>query len=238
MSEPMLQVQDLHCAYDGVPVIHGISLEVNRGEIVAIVGANGAGKSTTMRTIAGLMHPVGGAIRFLGEDVSRVPANQMIRRGVSYVPEGRRLFAKLSVRENLELGAFSEKDRTTVNERLEEVFSLFPILKARSTQVAETMSGGEQQMCAIARGLMSRPQLLMLDELSLGLMPSLVEKVLEAVAEINRRGVTVLLVEQMVQEALEIAHRGYVIQTGRMVQTGSAQELLDSEEVRRAYMGM
>ena len=238
MSEPMLQVQDLHCAYDGVPVIHGISLEVNRGEIVAIVGANGAGKSTTMRTIAGLMHPVGGTIRFLGEDVSQVPANQMIRRGVSYVPEGRRLFAKLSVRENLELGAFAEKNRTAVNERLEEVFSLFPILKARSTQVAETMSGGEQQMCAIARGLMSRPQLLMLDELSLGLMPSLVEKVLEIVAEINRRGVTVLLVEQMVQEALEIAHRGYVIQTGRMVQTGSAQELLDSEEVRRAYMGM
>ena len=238
MSEPMLQVQDLRCAYDGVPVIFGVSLEVNRGEIVAIVGANGAGKSTTMRTIAGLMPPVGGSVRFLGEDVSRVPANQMIRRGISYVPEGRRLFAKLSVRENLELGAFAEKDRASVAERLEEVFSLFPVLKARSAQIAETMSGGEQQMCAIARGLMSRPQLLMLDELSLGLMPSLVEKVLEAVAEINRRGVTVLLVEQMVQEALEIAHRGYVIQTGRMVQCGSAKELLDSEEVRKAYMGM
>jgi branched-chain amino acid transport system ATP-binding protein len=234
----MLEVNDIHCAYDCVPVIHGISLEVSEGEIVAILGANGAGKSTTMRTIAGLMHPVKGSIKFLGEDITRMPASHLIARGLSYVPEGRRLFAKLSVRENLELGAFTVKDRKAVDERLEEVYELFPILKERSGQIAETMSGGEQQMCAIARGLMSKPKLLMLDELSLGLQPSLVAKVFEAVTEINRRGVTVLIVEQMVQEALEIANRGYVIQTGRVVRSGSAQDLLNSDDVRRAYMGM
>jgi branched-chain amino acid transport system ATP-binding protein len=154
------------------------------------------------------------------------------------VPEGRRLFAKLTVRENLELGAFTEKRRQAIDERLDEVYRLFPVLKERSAQTAETLSGGEQQMCAIARGLMSRPRLLMLDELSLGLMPTLVEKVLEAVVEINRRGTTVLLVEQMVQEALEIATRGYVLQTGRVVQSGTARELLDSEAVRKAYLGL
>jgi len=234
----ILEVKNIHCAYDNVPVIHGVSLEVNEGEIVAIVGANGAGKSTTMRTIAGLMHPVQGQIIFDGQDISDVPASHTIQRGLSYVPEGRRLFAKLSVRENLELGAFSEKDKTVVEQRLEEMYELFPILKERSEQTAETMSGGEQQMCAIARGLMSKPKLIMLDELSLGLMPSLVERVFEAVLEINRRGVTVLLVEQMVQEALEISNRGYVLQTGRIVHAGTSQELLDSDEVRKAYMGM
>ena len=154
------------------------------------------------------------------------------------MPEGRRLFANLSVRENLELGAFMERDREVIERRLDEVFALFPILKERATQLAQTMSGGEQQMCAIARGMMSAPKLLMLDELSLGLMPSLVEKVLESVVEINKKGVTVLLVEQMVQEALEIANRGYVIQVGKIVQHGTAHELLDSDEVRKAYMGM
>lgn len=238
MSEAMLSVSQIHCAYDSVPVIHGISLEVKEGEIVAIVGANGAGKSTTMRTIAGLMHPVKGNINFLGEDVTQTPSYAMITKGISFVPEGRRLFSKLTVRENLELGSYIEKNRAVIDERLEEVFSLFPILKKRENQVAETMSGGEQQMCAIARGLMSRPKLLMLDELSLGLMPSLVEKVLETVVEINRKGTTILLVEQMVQEALEIASRGYVIQTGRIVQEGSARDLLESDSVRKAYMGL
>jgi branched-chain amino acid transport system ATP-binding protein len=238
MSDAMLSVNQIHCAYDSVPVIHGISLEVKEGEIVAIVGANGAGKSTTMRTIAGLMHPVKGNINFLGEDVTQTPSYAMITKGISFVPEGRRLFSKLTVRENLELGSYTEKNRAVIDERLEEVFSLFPILKKRENQVAETMSGGEQQMCAIARGLMSRPKLLMLDELSLGLMPSLVEKVLETVVEINRKGTTILLVEQMVQEALEIASRGYVIQTGRIVQEGSAKDLLDSDSVRKAYMGL
>jgi branched-chain amino acid transport system ATP-binding protein len=237
-SAPVLDVRGIHVAYDCVPVLHGISLQVQAGEIVAMVGANGAGKTTTMRTIAGLMHPTEGSILFRGREIGRMPAHESIRLGISYVPEGRRLFAKLSVRENLELGAFSQTDPAEVARRLEEVYELFPILKDRSAQTAETMSGGEQQMCAIARGLMGRPDLLMLDELSLGLMPSLVEKVLEAVVEIRRRGVTVLLVEQMVQEALEIADRGYVIQTGRIVQSGSARELLDSDEVRRAYMGL
>lgn len=238
MSEPMLQVSDIHCSYDNVQAIHGVSLDVYEGEIVAIIGANGAGKSTTMRSIAGLMHPKCGEIKFCGEDITGTPANKIIYKGISYVPEGRRLFANLSVRENLELGAYKEQNRSLIDARLDEVFTLFPILKERANQLAQTMSGGEQQMCAIARGLMCAPKLLMLDELSLGLMPSLVEKVLESVAEINKKGVTILLVEQMVQEALEIANRGYVIQVGRIVQTGTAQELLDSDEVRKAYMGM
>lgn len=234
----MLEVKNIHCAYDGVPVIHGISLEVDEGELVAIIGANGAGKSTTMRTIAGLMHPVSGTISFMGEDISNMGASKTIKLGVSYVPEGRRLFSKLTVKENLELGAFATKDRKVINERLEEMYDLFSILKNRKDQIAETLSGGEQQMCAIARGLMSKPKLLLLDELSLGLQPSLVERVFEAVAEINKRGVTILLVEQMVQEALEIAKRGYVVQTGRIVHSGTSKELLCSEEVRKAYMGM
>ncbi|MCQ4763137.1 ABC transporter ATP-binding protein [Cloacibacillus evryensis] len=238
MMAAMLEVKDIRCAYDQVPVIHGISLHVNEGEVVAILGANGAGKSTMMRTIAGLMHPTAGSISFGGSDITKMPASKSIKLGLSYVPEGRRLFSKLTVRENLELGAFSSGDKGSVKDRLEEMYELFPILKSRSNQTAETMSGGEQQMCAIARGLMSRPKLIMLDELSLGLQPSLVERVFEAVTEIRRRGVTILLVEQMVQEALEIADRGYVLQTGRVVQEGTAQELLDSDEVRKAYMGI
>lgn len=234
----MLEVKEIHCGYDGAPVIRGLSLEVNEGEIVAILGANGAGKSTTMRTICGLMHPEKGQILFRGEDITRSPASENIRKGISYIPEGRRLFPKLSVRENLELGAFTVTDRAVIEERLEEMFTIFPKLKARSSQTAETLSGGEQQMCAIARGLMSGPKLIMLDELSLGLMPSLVEKVFETVELINRQGITVLLVEQMVQEALEIATRGYVLQTGRVVHSGTARELLDPDEVKKAYMGM
>jgi len=233
----LLRVEDIYCAYESVPVLFGVSLEVAEGELVAIVGANGAGKSTTMRSIAGLMRPTRGAIRFDGDDVTGRPAHETLRRGISYVPEGRRLFAKLTVRENLELGAFTESRREVVEERLEGVYHLFPILKDRSRQTAETLSGGEQQMCAIARGLMSSPRLLMLDELSLGLMPALVQKTLEAVVEINRRGTTVVLVEQLVQEALEIATRGYVLQTGRVVQAGTARDLLDSEAVRKAYLG-
>ena len=234
----MLEVKDIYCSYDRVPVLHGISLRVEEGEIVAILGANGAGKSTTMRTIAGLMHPESGSVTFCGDDISKTPAFEIIKHGISYVPEGRRLFAKLTVRENLELGAFSEKDKDEVEKRVEEMYELFPILKERFDQTAETLSGGEQQMCAIARGLMSRPKLILLDELSLGLQPSLVERVLETVSEIRKRGITVLLVEQMVQEALEIADRGYVLQTGRVVHDGTAEELLNSDEVRRAYMGM
>jgi len=238
VSELILEVKNINCAYDGAPVIHDVSIGVGEGELVSIVGANGAGKSTIMRTIAGLMHPVNGNIKFKGKDISRLPAHMIIREGISYVPEGRRLFAKLSVQENLELGAYIEVNRSEIKLRTEEIFELFPILQERKTQIAETLSGGEQQMLAIARGMMSKPKLLMLDELSLGLMPALVERVMEAVVNVNKKGTTILLVEQMVQEALEIADRGYVIQTGRILISGEAKELLESEEVRKAYMGM
>ncbi len=238
MADSILVVNQIQSGYDGVPVIHDISLNVNPGELVCIVGANGAGKTTTMRTIAGLMHPLSGTIVFDGEDISRMPAHQVVRKGISYVPEGRRLFAKLSVRENLALGAFTENDGGKIKARLGEMFDLFPILATRADQVAETLSGGEQQMLAIARGMMSHPKLLMLDEMSLGLMPSLVEKMMATILAVNERGMTVLLVEQMVEEALEISRRGYVIQTGRVVQTGPAKDLMGSETVRKAYMGM
>jgi branched-chain amino acid transport system ATP-binding protein len=238
MPEPILSLVDLHAGYDGVPVVFGVSLEVRPGELVAILGANGAGKTTTLRAIAGLNPPLQGSIRFQGRDISRLRAHQTLALGISYVPEGRRVFAKLSVEKNLSLGAYTEKSETEIKRRLDEMLELFPVLRQRARQTAETLSGGEQQMLAIARGLMSRPKLLMLDEMSLGLMPALVEKMMETIAAINRAGVTVLLVEQMVQEALEIAHRGYVLQSGRVVQAGSARELMDSEDVRRAYMGM
>jgi branched-chain amino acid transport system ATP-binding protein len=238
MPEPILSLVDVHAGYDGVPVVFGVSLEVMPGELVAVVGANGAGKTTAMRTIAGLNNPLQGAIRFEGRDISRLRAHQTLALGISYVPEGRRLFAKLSVEENLSLGAYTEKSDAEIKRRLEEMLELFPVLRERARQTAETLSGGEQQMLAIARGLMSRPKLLMLDEMSLGLMPTLVEKMMETIVSINRSGMTVLLVEQMVQEALEIAHRGYVLQTGRIVQSGAAEELLDSEEIRKAYLGM
>jgi branched-chain amino acid transport system ATP-binding protein len=238
MPEPILSLTDVHAGYDGVPVVFGVSLEVMPGELVAVVGANGAGKTTTMRTIAGLNNPLQGSIRFEGRDISRLRAHQTLALGMSYVPEGRRLFAKLSVEENLSLGAYTETSEAEIKRRLDEMMELFPVLRERARQTAETLSGGEQQMLAIARGLMSRPKLLMLDEMSLGLMPQLVEKMMETIVAINRSGMTVLLVEQMVQEALEIAHRGYVLQSGRIVQSGAAKELLDSEEIRKAYLGM
>jgi branched-chain amino acid transport system ATP-binding protein len=238
LADPILKVVDLFTGYDGIPVVFGISLEVMPGELVAIVGANGAGKTTIMRTICGLAHPLEGKILFEGTDISQHAAHQTLKLGISYVPEGRRIFAKLSVEKNLALGAYTENSKTEIHHRLEELLEIFPVLRARAKQTAETLSGGEQQMLAIARGLMSRPKLIMLDEMSLGLMPSMVEKMMETITAINHAGTTVLLVEQMVQEALEIAQRGYVIQTGKIVQFGTARELLDSEEVRKAYMGM
>jgi len=238
MADPILKVEDVYAGYDGVPVVFGVSLEIMPGELAAIVGANGAGKTTTMRSIAGLNNPLRGSIRFEGRDISRLRAHQTLALGISYVPEGRRVFSKLSVEKNLSLGAYTEKSKAEVQRRLDEVLEIFPPLRSRARQTAETLSGGEQQMLAIARGLMSRPKLLMLDEMSLGLMPVLVDKMMETIAEINRAGVSVLLVEQMVQEALEIAERGYVLQSGRVVQSGSARELLDSDEIRKAYMGM
>uniref|UniRef100_UPI0026ED695A ABC transporter ATP-binding protein n=1 Tax=Acetomicrobium mobile TaxID=97477 RepID=UPI0026ED695A len=224
MADFALEVKDLRAGYEGVPVLHGISFEVREGEIVAIIGANGAGKTTTLRTIAGLLRPTGGTVKFYGEDVTGLHAHVMVKKGLTYVPEGRRVFAKLSVKENLELGAFKEDNREVVEQRLAWVYELFPILEERIDQKAETMSGGEQQMLAIARGLMSAPKVILLDEPSLGLQPSLVERVLQTVTEIRRHGVTVLMVEQRVLEALEIADRGYVIQSGRVVLSGSSQE--------------
>ncbi len=238
MTEPILKIDDLYAGYDGIPVVLGISLEIRPGELVAIVGANGAGKTTTMRAISGLIHPIQGNIFFSGQNISSLPAHNILKLGISYVPEGRRIFGKLSVKKNLVLGAYTEKSQSEVNRRIDELLTIFPVLRARSKQTAETLSGGEQQMLAIARGLMSKPKLLMLDEMSLGLMPSMVEKMMETITAINGSGTTVLLVEQMVQEALEIAHRGYVIQNGRIVQTGLSGELLESEEVRKAYLGM
>ena len=234
----MLKVSNLWAGYDEVSVLHDVTLEVHPGEVVALVGANGAGKSTMMRCLAGLLKPTGGSIQFLGEEIGGLPAAQVVARGLAYVPEGRRLFGKLSVRENLLLGAYLERRDHRVAEQLGMVLSLFPRLKERLTQTAETMSGGEQQMLAIARGLMSMPKMILVDEMSLGLMPSLVEKVMEAVRDIRRAGVTVLLVEQMVQEALEIADRGYVLQSGQIALSGSASELLANPEVRRAYLGL
>ena len=234
----MLKVTNLRAGYDDVSVLHDVSLEVTSGDVVALVGANGAGKSTAMRCLAGLLKPTGGSIRFLDEEIGGLPAAQVVARGLAYVPEGRRLFGKLSVRENLLLGAYLERQDRRVTERLDMVLTLFPRLKERLVQTAETMSGGEQQMLAIARGLMSMPKLLLVDEMSLGLMPSLVEKVMAAVLDIRKAGITVLLVEQMVQEALEIADRGYVLQSGRVVLSGAAAELLENPEVRRAYLGL
>ncbi len=238
MSDPILTVSDLYAGYDGLPVVYGVSLDILPGELVAIVGANGAGKTTTMRAVSGLIHPLQGRITFMGQDISKLAAHQILKLGISYVPEGRRIFGKLSVKKNLYLGAYTETSQAEVKRRLDELFHIFPVLGSRANQIAETLSGGEQQMLAIARGLISSPKILMLDEMSLGLMPSMVEKMMETITSINKSGVTVLLVEQMVQEALEIAHRGYVIQNGKIIQSGSSNELLDSEQVRKAYLGM
>ena len=241
----MIRFIDFTFRYHGKnhDTLSNINFEIKKGEMIVIAGPSGCGKSTLALALAGFLFQqdfglVMGSIEFEGKDISHLPAHMIIREGISYVPEGRRSFAKLSVQENLELGAYIEVNRSEIKLRTEEIFELFPILQERKTQVAETLSGGEQQMLAIARGMMSKPKLLMLDELSLGLMPALVEKVMEAVVNVNKKGTTILLVEQMVQEALEIADRGYVIQTGRIILSGEGKELLESEEVRKAYMGM
>jgi len=220
-----------------VPVLFDFSCEVNEGEVVSIVGSNGAGKSTLMKVISGIIKPTGGEIEFQGERIDKLPAHKIVERGIAHVPEGRQVFGKLSVRENLMMGAFTVKSDAQKQKRLREMFDLFPILESRQKQQAETLSGGEQQMMAIARGLMSSPKLLLVDEMSLGLAPVLVEKVLDTLKVVSKE-VTILLVEQKVQEALEIANRGYVIQNGRVVITGSGDELLESEIVKKAYMGL
>jgi len=233
----LLEVRDLHVYYGQIHALKGVSLEVGAGEIVTLIGANGAGKTTTLRTISGLLRPRAGSVWFEGEELSRLPPHEIVRRGVVQVPEGRRIFGQLTVMENLEMGAFVRTDRNGIQEDLERVFSLFPRLKERVGQVAGTLSGGEQQMLAIARGLMARPRVLLMDEPSMGLAPVLVEQIFEVIREINRQGTTILLVEQNAFMALEIANRGYVMETGTIALSGRAHELRENPDVKRAYLG-
>ena len=236
-APPMLQLDGIETYYGTIQALKGISIEVNEGEIVTLLGANGAGKSTTLRSINGLNHPQRGTIRFLGEDITRTPAHEIVRRGVSQSPEGRKLFPRMSVVENLEMGAFQRDDRGSIKEDMDRVFALFPRLAERRSQRAGTMSGGEQQMCAIGRALMARPKLLMLDEPSMGLAPIFVDRVFETIVEINKQGTTILLVEQNALVALEVADRGYVLQTGTVALSGTAQALREDEGVRKTYLG-
>ena len=234
----MLTITNLRVSYDDVLAISDVSLTVEPGKIVALVGGNGNGKSTTLRAVAGLNAADAGTITFNGEPIHKMPAHKRVPLGLSLVPEGRRLFPKLTVLRNLELGAYTRDDKHEVAEGIAHMLELFPILKERATQLAGTMSGGEQQMLAIARGLMARPKLLMLDEPSWGIAPKFVTKVLEVIQQVNQTGVSILLVEQNLQKALNIAHYGYVIQTGRIVMEGAGQDLLHDERVKKAYLGL
>jgi branched-chain amino acid transport system ATP-binding protein len=238
VADPLLTVEHLSAGYGDVRVLYDISLAVEAGEIACIVGSNGAGKTTLLRTISGLVPASSGRVRFGGEDITSLAADQILARGIAHVPEGRRLFRGLNVRDNLLLGAYLRRDDAEVRRDLDYVFSLFPILRERERQDAITLSGGEQQMCAIGRGIMSRPKLLMIDELSLGLAPRLVERLSEALIEINRTGITVLLVEQDVMTAFEIARHGFIIETGRVGMRGTTQVLADDPAIRQAYLGM
>jgi branched-chain amino acid transport system ATP-binding protein len=234
----MLKVSEIEVRYSGVPIIHDVSLEVNRGELVSVVGANGSGKSTLLKTIAGSLHPSRGSIRLENDEISRHSAPDIVRKGITYVPEARLIFGPLTVEENLELGAYILNNADETEKNMEYVFHLFPRLAERRTQLGGTLSGGEQQMLAIGRGLMSNPKLLMLDEPSLGLMPKLVDEMLEAVAKLKESGKTILLVEQKVREALELSDRGYVLQTGRTIHHGTGTDLLNTEIIRKAFLGL
>ncbi len=233
----MLEFDRVSAGYGDLTVIHEVSFRVGEGEVVSLVGSNGAGKSTILRTVAGLLHPSAGEIRLRGEPIHRTPPYELVRKRVALVPEGRQLFGRLSVWDNLLMGAYTLRSEPEIQESLEMVLSLFPILKDRRDQRAETLSGGEQQQLAIGRGLMSRPSLLLLDEPSLGIMPKLVVTIFQAIHDIRKKGITVLLVEQNVFEALEVSDRAYVLQSGRMVLEGSGAELLHSDLVRKAYLG-
>lgn len=233
----MLTVNDINVFYGAIHAIKGVSLEVNEGEIVTLIGANGAGKSTILRTISGLLKPKTGSIQFEGQEIAGMPAHEIVKTGISQVPEGRRIFAEMSVLENLELGAFTRKDKDGIKADMELVFDRFPRLKERIGQLAGTLSGGEQQMLAMGRALMSRPRLLLLDEPSMGLAPLLIKEIFAIIQDINKTGTTVLLVEQNANMALSIAHRAYVLETGRITLSGDAKELAASDEVRKAYLG-
>lgn len=233
----MLTVNDINVFYGAIHAIKGVSLEVNEGEIVTLIGTNGAGKSTILRTISGLLKPKTGSIQFEGQEIAGMPAHEIVKTGISQVPEGRRIFAEMSVLENLELGAFTRKDKDGIKADMELVFERFPRLKERIGQMAGTLSGGEQQMLAMGRALMSRPRLLLLDEPSMGLAPLLIKEIFAIIQDINKTGTTVLLVEQNANMALSIAHRAYVLETGRITLSGDAKELAASDEVRKAYLG-
>jgi branched-chain amino acid transport system ATP-binding protein len=240
VSEPLLVMDDVQAAYGDFQALFNITLQVNQGEIVTLVGANGAGKTTTLRVISGLIHPKKGTVRFSGQDISRTPPHQIVELGISHVPEGRQLFPYMTVEENLALGSYIGRARSRLKESMEEQFAFFPRLKERRKQFAGTLSGGEQQMVAIARGLMPQPKLLLLDEPSLGLAPKIVEEVFQKVQEIGKRGVTVLIVEQNVVDGLSISDRGYVVENGA-VELGigtSAKELLGNGRLRSAYLGL
>ncbi|MGI8642882.1 MAG: ABC transporter ATP-binding protein [Thermomicrobiales bacterium] len=233
----MLTLRDLEVSYGAIRALRGITLEVDAGELVALVGSNGAGKTTTLRTISGLLRPAAGAIRFHGEDISTVPPHRIVGMGISHVPEGRQIFGTLSVRQNLQLGAVAREDRTGLDEDFRRVFDLFPVLNERLRQAGGTLSGGEQQTLAIGRALMARPRLLLLDEPSLGLAPLLVERIFGAIARLKSEGTTILLVEQNARQALKIADRAYVLETGRIAMAGTAAELAANPDVERAYLG-
>jgi branched-chain amino acid transport system ATP-binding protein len=235
---PMLEVKDIHTYYGNIHALKGVSLKVEQGEIVTLIGGNGAGKTTTLRSICGLLKPRQGSILLEGQDLSGYKAHQIVYKGVAMVPEGRGIFARLTVTENLDMGAYSRNDRKEIAADLERVFTIFPRLRERQKQVAGTLSGGEQQMLAIGRALMARPRLLLLDEPSMGLAPILVESIFETVQKINQEGTTILLVEQNALMALSVAHRGYVLQTGQIVLSDSAANLKKNEDVQKAYLGV
>ena len=233
----MLRVKDLNVYYDAIHALKNVSFEVNEGEIVTLIGANGAGKTTTLHTISGLLRGKSGKIEFMNEEIQQKSAHEILKMGLAQVPEGRRVFTHMTVLENLEMGAFARKDRTTVADDLDRVFQSFPRLKERRRQIAGTLSGGEQQMLAMGRAMMSSPRMIMLDEPSMGLSPILVEEIFSIIREIHQNGTTVLLVEQNAQMALSIADRAYVLETGKVVLQGDAHEMLDNQDVRRAYLG-
>lgn len=233
-----LHLSNIHTFYGNIHALQGISIEVNDGEIVTLIGANGAGKSTTLRTISGLLQPREGEVRLDGQRINGVPPHEIVTRGVCQVPEGRRIFSRMTVRENLEMGAFSRKDKGAIRADMDRIFELFPRLQERLNQKGGTLSGGEQQMLAMGRALMARPKILLLDEPSMGLAPILVETIFNTIREINAQGVTVLLVEQNAVMALQVAHRGYVLETGSIVLSDSAESLRQNETVQQAYLGI
>jgi branched-chain amino acid transport system ATP-binding protein len=237
VDAPLLRLDDVHAAYGRIEALQGISLEVRRGEIVAMLGGNGAGKSTTLKTISGLMHPHTGRIELEGHDVTLVPAHRLVKLGIGQAPEGRRIFGRMTVLENLQMGAYSRRDMAEIDADYDRVFGLFPRLQERRSQSAGTLSGGEQQMLAIGRALMGRPKLLLLDEPSMGLAPVLVEQIFRIIRDINAQGTTILLVEQNALMALQVAGRGYILQTGKIVLADTAAALAQNEQVKKAYLG-